>query len=82
MAKMGKNRQKVEFPEILNNLKGDYDYINCEFIGEKLIEVHFRQNPNFRYGNSVALPVWEDEKYENMTFIEDSEYHRKGFYIK
>ena len=72
----------VEFPEILHDLKGNYEYINCEFIGGRLIEVHFRQNPDFRYNNTVAIPVWNDEKIENMTFIEDSEYYRKGFYIK
>jgi hypothetical protein len=74
--------QKVDFPEILKDLKGDYTWINCEFIGGKLIEVHFRRNPDFRYGNSVAIPVWDDEKKENMTFIEDQDYLRKGFYIK
>lgn len=74
--------RKVEFPEILKTLRGIYDYINCEFIGGNLIEVHFRQNPDFRYKNSVAIPVWGDEQCDNMTFVEDSDYHRKGFYIK
>ena len=73
---------KVKFPEILNDLKGDYEWINCEFINGKLIEVHFRQNPDFRYNNSVAIPVWDDEKVENMTFIKDTDYYRKGFYVK
>jgi len=73
-----------EFPEVLNDVKGNYEWINCEFIGEKLIEVHFRRNPNFRYGNNVAIPVWKGEKIEendNLTFIEAKEYHRIGFYI-
>ena len=72
----------VDFPEILKNLNGEYDWINCEFIGGRLIEVHFRRNPDFRYGNSVAIPVWDDEKKKNMRFIEDSDYLRRGFYIK
>jgi hypothetical protein len=74
--------QKVEFPEILKDLKGTYDWINCEFIGDKLIEVHFRRNPDFRYGNSLAIPVWDDEKVENMRFVDDIDYYRKGFYIE
>lgn len=85
--KWEKINQKVDFPEILNDLVGTYEWINCEFIGEKLIEVHFRINPDFRYGNSVAIPVW-DEKISNIQddykFIDDSEYDtylRKGFYI-
>ena len=80
--KWEKINKKVDFPEILNKLKGNYEYINCEFIGDKLIEVHFRQNPDFRYNNSVAIPVWDDEQHENMKFIEDSDYIRKGFYIE
>jgi hypothetical protein len=74
--------RKVEFPEILKDLNGDYDWINCEFIGDKLIEVHFRRNPDFRHGNSIAIPVWEEKNIENMKFINDSEYFRKGFYIE
>lgn len=76
--------KKVEFPKILENLKGTYDWINCEFIGDKLIEVHFRQNPDFRYGNSIAYPIWEDEKeqnIENYRYVEDGDYLRKGFYV-
>lgn len=83
--KWEKLNKKVEFPSILKDLKGNYEYINCEFIGNKLIEVHFRRNPDFRYNNSVAIPVWEGEKCVNMdgmTFIEDSDYLRKGFFIK
>lgn len=77
--------KSVEFPSILKNLKGKYEWINCEFIDGRLIEVHIRRNPNFRYGNSVAIPVWEDDVNENLidfSFIDDSSHHRRGFYIK
>jgi hypothetical protein len=76
--------KEIKFPKILNNLVGDYEYINCEFIGNHLIEVHFRRNPDFRYGNSVAIPVWRDqevENIENLTFVNDEDYLRRGFYI-
>ncbi len=82
--KWTKINQEVEFPEILKNLKGDYEWINCEFIGNRLIEVHFRRNPDFRYGNNVAIPVWRGDrpqKVDNFTFIEDKEYLRRGFFI-
>ena len=75
---------EVKFPEILNSLKGDYEWINCEFIGNKLIEVHFRRNPDFRYGNTVAIPVWKadrPQKIDNFTFVQDKDYLRKGFFI-
>ena len=76
--------QEVPFPEILNNLVGNYEWINCEFIGNHLIEVHFRINPNFRYGNTVAIPVWRGDDVvnsENYNYIEDESYLRSGFYI-
>ena len=82
--KWTKIQRKVKFPEILENLKGNYEWINCEFIGNKLIEVHFRRNPDFRYGNSVAIPVWKGEKInklDNFIFVKDEDYLRRGFYI-
>jgi hypothetical protein len=83
-SKWYKIEKNIEFPVVLSNIKGNYDWINCEFIDNKLIEVHFRRNPDFRYGNSIAIPVWKEEKVkkiENLTFIEDQDYLRKGFYI-
>ena len=76
--------KEIEFPSILNDLHGDYEWINCEFIDGNLIEVHFRRNPDFRYGNSLAIPVWKDEKVQKLEkyiYIEDSDFLRKGFYI-
>lgn len=81
--------KKIKFPTILSKLVGNYEWINCEFIGENLIEVHFRQNPDFRYGNNEAIPIWDGDDsndYENLKknykFIDDKDYLRKGFYIK
>ena len=77
--------KKIEFPEILHQLKGNYEWINCELIGNSLIEVHFRQNPDFKYGNSVAIPVWNENlnlSEKNYTYIEDSDFLRKGFWVK
>jgi len=76
---------KMPFPNFLTKLKGNYEWINCEFIGNRLIEVHFRQNPDFRYGNSIAIPQWDhistgiDKTYQ---FIKDEDYLRKGFWVK
>ena len=82
--KWTKINQYVDFPFILNNLKGEYEWINGEFIGNHLIEVHFRQNPDFRYGNSIAIPVWKGDrpqKMNDLTFIEDKDYLRRGFFV-
>ena len=77
--------RKIGFPPILSHLTENYDWINCEFIDEKLIEVHIRQNPDFRYDNDIAIPVWDDNFTENPDFIRDLEYDtykRRGIYIK
>ena len=83
--KWEKIERKVEFPSILKDLKGDYEWINCEFIGDKLIEVHFRRNPDFKYENSIAIPIWEGESkepYDDYKFVESKEDKRIGFLIK
>ena len=77
---------KIEFPDILRELKGSYEWINCEFIGNKLIEVHFRRNSDFRFGNSIAIPVWENEVNMNVNdgkykYVNDFDYLRTGFLI-
>lgn len=79
--------RKVKFPDILKDLRGNYEYINCEFIGGNLIEVHFRQNPDFRHGNRVAIPIWNEKELNKMNideykFINDIDYKRLGFLIK
>ena len=83
--KWEKINRTIDFPDVLKNLKGNYEWINCEFIGGHLIEVQFRRNPNFRYGNSVAIPVWNEKlekNYEGYRFIEDKSYERLGFWVK
>lgn len=77
--------RNVDFPSILSTLKGQYEWINCEFIDNYLIEVQFRPNPDFRYHNTVAIPVWDEncpQESSDYCFIEDSDYKRKGFWIK
>jgi hypothetical protein len=61
-----------------------FEYSNIEFIGNKIIEVHLRGNPDFIYNNSIAIPVWEDtviEETENFRFVSSPDYKRKGFLI-
>ena len=69
--------REIPLPKLLQNL--DYDWINCEFIGDKLIEIHLRGNPDFRYNNDSVIPVWEGDDVK--TYIEDNDYHRLGFII-
>lgn len=83
--KWSKIDKDINFPIILEKLVGNYDWINCEFIGNKLIEVHFRQNPDFRYGNDIAIPIWNDDNgciKKNKNFVSDIDYKRSGFLIE
>lgn len=61
-----------------------YPYMNCEFIGAKLIEVHARKNPNFEFGGDVIYPVWKGQDTtppDGMRYVEAPEYKRAGFFI-
>ena len=77
-----KVEREIQFPKILNHLVGDYSWINCEFIGGKLIEVQFRRNLDFRWGNSIAIPVWsKTQKHSKLKFVKDEDFLRYGFFI-
>ena len=83
MEKWSKIEDKVEFPSILENLKGEYEWINCEFIGNHLIECIFVATQTFvsviqsqfLYGRVKNAKKWK------FIFVDDEDYHRKGFYI-
>lgn len=77
--------KEVKYPKILKELVGNYEWINCEFIGDHLIEVHFRRNPDFRYGNDIAIPIWNQNECierDGYKFVYDEDYLRHGFLIK
>ena len=74
----------VAFPPFLEQISEEYPTINVEMIGGNVIEVHLRGNPDFVWGNTVAIPVYDDEELhppEGFTYIESPDYTRKGFYI-
>ena len=81
-----KTDDQIPLPKILNTLADRYIYINCEFIGDKLIEVHFRYNPDFEDDISEFIPVWEGEDISpppEYTYIEYPDIHgRIGAYVK
>ena len=77
---------QVAFPKILEPLVNSYEYINCEFIGGHLIEVHFRKNEDFSGNISEFIPVWEGETPApppGYTYREYPDVHgRIGAYVK
>jgi len=77
----------VMFPKQLDEFI-HWPVINIEFIGSKVIEVHFRDNPDFRYDNDEFIPVWDNEPIDypfpkGYKYIECPEIHgRVGAFIK
>lgn len=80
-----KVEDNISLPNLLIPLAKKYRYMNVEYIGGKIIEVHLRHNPDFHGHNSdIVIPVWEDQQIkppENMKFIKNKDGKRKGFYI-
>jgi hypothetical protein len=82
-SKWSKVDQLYHIPLAVSVLR-KFEYSNIEFIGNKIIEVHLRSNPNFVYNNNVAIPIWEDmtvEENNTLRFISSPYYLRKGFLI-
>jgi hypothetical protein len=49
--------------------------LNVEYIGDKPIELHYRDNADFKFNNNEFLPVWEGEDTtppNGYTFVECS----------
>ena len=76
-----------EFPDVLKNLAGTYEFYNVEMIGDKVIEVHLRKNDD-PIQNDLRVCWEKDEKHENLGLLphhEDADGYlpekRLGFYI-
>jgi len=59
-SKWKKVNKKFAYPDILNTLVDKYTTINCEFIGDKLIEVHLRPNNDMDDYDEI-IPVWAED---------------------
>lgn len=77
---------RIKLPKILESFADKYEWINCEYIGGKLIEVHFRHNEDFEGGITHFIPVWEGESIDpppGYTFKNYPDVHgRIGAYVK
>ena len=74
----------LHFPKILDEFI-HWPIVNCEFIGGKLIEVHFRQNEDFTEGMTEFIPVWEGqstEPPEGYTYRPYPDQKRIGAFVK
>lgn len=76
----------VARPALLIPLMKRYTWVNCEFIGGKLIEVHLRRNEDFDGGIEEYRPVWEGESIippPGYTYRPDAEQHQRiGAFVR
>lgn len=78
---------QIPLPSILEQFKHK-EWMNCEYIGGKLIEAHFRINPNFTLIPNMEefIPVWIEDEIdppEGYRFIQALGLHgRIGAYVK
>jgi len=81
-----KVEQTVELPDILKPIAKKYQFMNCEYIGGKLIEVHLRKNPDFDFDNVEFIPVWEGQDTtppEGYRYVECPEYNQRiGAFVR
>jgi len=52
---------QIKLPSFLWDFVTRHPKMNCEFIGDKLIEVHLRENPDFNDDIKHFIPVWVGE---------------------
>ena len=76
---------KFPFPKILGNLCLKYKWINVEYIGGKIIEVHTRYNDDFsNHSGNTIIPVWKDNptlQPEGSSWYESPGGDRLGFWV-
>ena len=59
-----KTNDIFKLPDSLQTVADRYEWFNVEVIGNNVIEVHFRYNPNFvNHNANTIIPVWRDEFY-------------------
>lgn len=80
------HQKQHEIPKILYPTILKYQTINLEYIDDKLIEVHFRSNPDFPGARNEYVPVWEGQNTNaplGYTYIKDPDVHgRIGAFVK
>lgn len=71
-----------EYPRICDQIVGYRPHVNVEFIGDKVIEIHLRHNPDWvgLKDDVIALePIYEPEMTDHPEFIHKPEHNRLGF---
>ena len=82
---MGKIHNTYQFPALLGDMYLRQPWINVEYVGSKIIELHMRWNDDFsNHTSDVIYPVWQDDPIpqpENTTWYHSPAGDRLGFWI-
>jgi len=75
------------YPKRFDDILSNYDHINIEYIGNKIIEIHLRPNEDFEEKDiKEFIPVWEGQDVtppKGYEYIECPEHHgRIGAFVK
>ena len=75
----------IPFPKMLKNLHLMYKWINIEYVGGNIIEIHTRYNDDFsNHSSNTIIPVWKDAPMpqpENASWYESPSVDRLGFWV-
>jgi hypothetical protein len=75
----------IPFPKMLKNLHLMYKWINIEYIGGKIIEIHTRYNDDFSdHSGNTIIPVWRDNPIpqpKDASWYESPSADRLGFWV-
>lgn len=77
---------EMPLPSLLEKHFANEPKLNCEYIGGKLIEAHFRHNVDFEGDRTEYVPVWKGQSTkapEGYKYIKDPDVHgRIGAFVK
>jgi hypothetical protein len=78
--------EKYKFPQVLEELWRLTPWVNVEYVGGKIIEVHLRWNDDFaNHTGDVIYPVWKDDPLpqpQGATWYPSPGGDRLGFWVK
>ena len=85
-SKWCKIKKDIPFPKELSDLGIGEGWINVEFIGDKIVEIHFRNNPDFcGHGSDYIIPVWQGQSVKigkNQKYVEAKDGKRLGYVVE
>ena len=76
----------MPLPDMLHGLEDHAEWINVEYIGDKIIEVHLRLNDDFaNHDSDEIIPVWSESanvQPPDTTWYASAAGDRLGFWVK